>query len=338
MAGVFVWRPWWPSWRGTMPSDWPRTRWIPRSSNSSRSRWSPIRTTKTLKKQVEQWDLELRRAYFGQRRFAAGGAPGCSWAAWRYCWSRSAPPRRCGASCPRPSSSRSSRIRETPRNCGGPLGRRRPARRSRGHGDRPEHGHRSALTRSRRRPPPSLARHRSTRRGRPPPRSLPRTRRSRPRKRSPRTGRVSAGPAGWASRPTTTCPPPGTRRRTRESSGRRRCPLEGNSSPIVWSDRIFLTGADQQRPVARRSTASTRPAASSSGSKDMPAHSAEHGATAAEGERGQPAMPARPRPPTAAASLPSSPAATWRPSISRQAGLEQEPRHPEEPLRPRHVA
>ena len=64
------------------------------------------------------------------------------------------------------------------------------------------------------------------------------------RRRSRRSGLVSEVPAGRASAPTPISRPRGTAKRAREFSGRRRCLCTGHNSPVVWEDRIFLSGAD----------------------------------------------------------------------------------------------
>ena len=123
------------------------------------------------------------------------------------------------------------------------------------------------------------------------------------------SGRPSAATTAPASRPRTTRRSRGTARAGTTSSGRRAIPLPGASSPIVWGDRVFLTGAD------RRARGGVLPR------RAHRRHALEEGAGRGGIARARPSSPWRTpatrhrrRRPTAGTCSPCSRAAAWRPS------------------------
>ncbi len=262
--------------------------------------WPGSRKTQALKEQVRVLDLELRRKYMRQRAFAAGGAVlllGGIVVLLAAATSAATLRRK----LPLPQPLEPGRDRAGAVDAAGPLGGRRrwawcwpwrPGVLIARCGPLPRQATSQARGQSRFRTDARVARRKL---GQPP--SAEEIARAWPRFRGPGGSGISAYanvPESWDGRS------------GKNILWKTPVPLPGNSSPVVWGNRVFLSGADARRTA--RSIASTRPTAGSLWRKEVPADAGSSQPCKVRRRRGL--TPRPPWRPTAGWRWPSSPTAT----------------------------
>ena len=234
-----------------------------------------------LKEQIRALDLELRQEYIAPAGVCRRGAPCCCWAGSWCCWPRPRRPRPCGGSCP----CRSRRAGPRPPgavDAVGPLGGRR-----RGRGA----GRAAGVLIARYGPLPGRPTSQAkgtvpssgqARRDESSPQILGQSPYGRGNRRSlaaiPRARRGS-GISAYANVPESWDGPSG-----KNILWKTPVPLPGNSSPVVWGSRVFLSGADANHrevycfdaadgtlALARRSAATRREQQAAARSTTTPA-------------------------------------------------------------------